>query len=122
MLTIHKYYLFLLIEPFPPKNLKAAADFEGIHLNWLVPEYPTIDKIQHFIVEINDGNKDIINISSNKSSFLISDVFPSTSYFIRMAIGVRTGNNIQTDENQSNGIRTESEYTEFIHCKTPGMW
>lgn len=121
MLTIHKYYLFSLIEPFPPKNLKVVADFEGIHLSWFVPEYPSIDKIRHFIVEINDGNKDIINISSNKSSFLISDVFPSTSYSIRMAISVRTGNNIQRDENQSNGIRTESEYTEFIHCKTPGM-
>ncbi|VDI36871.1 Hypothetical predicted protein, partial [Mytilus galloprovincialis] len=106
-------------EPFPPKDLQAVANFKGIYLTWSVPEYPTIDKIRHFIVEINFGNKDIINVSSDKISLLISDVFPSTSYSIRMAISVRTGNNIQTDVIQSSGIKTESEYTELIHCKTP---
>ncbi|XP_052064517.1 uncharacterized protein LOC127704471 [Mytilus californianus] len=106
-------------EPLPPKDLKALTDFKGIHISWSVPEYPTLSKICHFILEVNAGNKEIINVESDKTSFLISKVFPSTSYSIRMSTSVRTGTEIQTDENQSSGIKTESEYTDEIQCKTP---
>lgn len=106
-----------MIEPFPPKDLKAVPDFKGIYLTWSLPEYPTLDKIRHFIVEVNAGNKDIINVTSEKTSFRISDVFPSTSYYICMSTCVRTGTQIESDQRQ---IKTESRYTELIHCETPG--
>ncbi|VDI47999.1 uncharacterized protein MGAL_10B000940 [Mytilus galloprovincialis] len=103
-------------EPFPPKDLKAMPDYEGIYLTWSVPEYPTLDKIRHFIVEVKACKKDIINVTSEKTSFRISDVFPSTSYSICMSTCVRAGTEIESDQRQ---IKTESRYTELIRCKTP---
>lgn len=97
------------------------ADFKDIFLTWSIPEYPKLDKILHFIVEVEAGYKKIINVSSKKTSYQISDVFPSTSYSIRMSTCVRTGYEIPTDDNQLNAVTAESEFTDSIQCKTPGI-
>ncbi|CAC5383035.1 unnamed protein product [Mytilus coruscus] len=105
-------------EPLPPKHLKAASDFDGIHITWSISEYPVIDKIHHFILEVN---REIINVAPDKTCSNISNVYPSTYYTIRMATSARSGSEIKSDGNPSSGFQTKSEYTDELKCKTTGM-
>lgn len=74
-----------------------------------------IDKIHHFILEVN---REIINVAPDKTCWIISNVYPSTNYTIRMATSARSGMENKSDCNRSSRFQTESEYTEKLKCKS----
>ncbi|CAG2212481.1 unnamed protein product [Mytilus edulis] len=112
---LYPTFLHMYPKPLPPNHLKAASDFEGIHITWSIPEYPVIDKIHHFILEVN---REIINVAPDKTCWIISNVYPSTNYTIRMATSARSGMENKSDCNRSSRFQTESEYTEKLKCKS----
>lgn len=62
----------------------------GIQINWSIPLYPAVDKIDHYRIEKTYGNiTEIEEVAGDETSHLIIDVLPVTDYVLNMVTCIR---------------------------------
>lgn len=90
----HVSFILFYADPQQPQDLKAKEEFNGINLSWEPPRFPSFTRIINYKVQqICGGHEETICVPAEKSSYLVSDVFPSQTYSFAIKSTCRTLDN-----------------------------